>query len=80
MKDINVRSTGSCGRGFTYWDREITKKQYEAAQANGGRLTKSDVDKVLTDSERWGYGASATGTFEQDGKYYVHCSRANSCD
>lgn len=80
MHDINIVSTGTHGRGFTYWDREITKKQYEAAQANGGRLTKSDVDKVLTDSERWGYGASATGTFEQDGKFYVHCSRANSCD
>ena len=80
MKDINVRSTGSCGRGMTYWDRQITKKQYEAAQKNGGRLTKSDVDKVLTDSERWGYGAYATSVYEQSGKYYVHCSRANSCD
>lgn len=80
MKDINVISTGSCGRGMTYWDRQITKKQYEAAQKNGGRLTRSDENKVLTDSERWGYGASATGTFEQDGKFYVHCSRANSCD
>lgn len=80
MHDINIVSTGTHGRGFTYWDREITKKQYEAAKANGGRLTKSDVNKVLTDSERWGYGASATVTFEQDGKFYVHCSRANSCD
>lgn len=80
MPDINVVSTGTHGRGMTYWDREITKKQYEAAQANGGRLTISDESKVLTDSERWGYGASATVTFEQDGKFYVHCSRANSCD
>lgn len=80
MKDINVISTGSCGRGMTYWDRQITKKQYEAAQANGGRLTRSDENKVLTDSERWGYGASATNVYEQSGKYYVHCSRANSCD
>lgn len=80
MKDINIISAGSCGRGETFWDREITKKQYEAAQANGGRLTRSDENKVLTDSERWGYGASATTVFEQDGKFYVHCSRANSCD
>lgn len=80
MKDINVRSTGSCGRGMTYWDRQITKKQYEAAQKNGGRLTRSDENKVLTDSERLGYGASATSVYEQSGKYYVHCSRANSCD
>ena len=80
MKDINVRSTGSCGRGMTYWDRQITKKQYEAAQANGGRLTKSDANKVLTDAERYGYGASTSRVFEQDGRYYVHCSRSNSCD
>lgn len=80
MKDINIISTGSCGRGMTYWDRKITKKQYEAAQANGGRLTISDENKVLTDSERCGYGASATSVYEQSGKYYVHCSRANSCD
>lgn len=80
MKDINIISTGSCGRGMTYWDRQITKKQYEAAQANGGRLTRSDENNVLTDSERWGYGASATSVYEQSGKYYVHCSRANSCD
>lgn len=32
MHDINVITTGTCGRGMTYWDREITKKQYEAAQ------------------------------------------------
>ena len=80
MKDINVISTGSCGRGMTYWDRQITQKQYESAQANGGRLTRSDENTVLTDSERWGYGASATSVYEQSGKYYVHCSRANSCD
>jgi hypothetical protein len=80
MKDINVISTGSCGHGETYWDREITKKQYEAAQKNGGRLTRSDENKVLTDSERLGYGASATSVYEQSGKYYVHCSRYNSCD
>lgn len=80
MKDINVISTGSCGRGMTYWDREITQKQYESAQANGGRLTRSDENKVLTDSERWGYGGSCSTVFELDGRYYVHCYRYNSCD
>lgn len=80
MKDINIISTGSCGRGETYWDREITAEQYEAAQVNGGRLTKSDVNKVLTDSERWGYGASASSVYELDGHYYVRCSRYNNCD
>lgn len=80
MKDINVISTGSCGRGMTYWDREITKKQYEAAQENNGYLTKEDAEKVLTDSERFGYGASASSVYELDGHYYVRCSQWNSCD
>lgn len=80
MPDINVYSTGTHGRGQTYFDREITAEQYERAQANNSYLTKEDAENVLTDSERWGYGASATVTFEQNGKFYVHCSRANSCD
>ena len=80
MADINVRSTGTHGRGSTYFDRQITKKQYEAAKKRNGYLEKSDVCKVLSDSERYGYGASCTTVFEQDGKYYVHCSMYNSCD
>ena len=80
MKDINVRTTGSCGRGETYWDREITAEQYERAQANNGYLTKEDAEKVLTDSERLGYGASAGSVYELDGHYYVRCSRWNNCD
>lgn len=82
MKDINVRSTGSCGRGETFWDREITKEQYDRAISakNYCRLTKEDAETVLTVSERLGYSASAGSVFEQDGKYYVHCSRYNSCD
>ena len=55
-------------------------KQYEAAKKRDGYLEKSDVCKVLSDSERYGYGASCTTVFEQDGKYYVHCSMYNSCD
>jgi hypothetical protein len=78
--DINVITTGSCGRGMTYWDREITKEQFDRAQDNGGRITAEDTKLILDEAERLGYGASATGTFEQGGKFYVHCSRANSCD
>ena len=80
MKDINVRSTGSCGRGMTCWDRQITKKQYEAAMANRGMMPRKEEDKILSESERWGYGASCSSVFEQNGKFYVHCSRSNSCD
>lgn len=78
--DINVRTTGTCGRGETYWDREITAEQYERAMTNNGRLFQEDAQAVLTDSERLGYGASATTVFEQDGKFYVHCSMWNNCD
>lgn len=80
MKDINVRSTGSCGCGQTYFDREITAEQYERAQANKGYMTKEDAEKVLTDSERIGYGASAGSVYELGGHYFVRCSRWNNCD
>ena len=80
MPDINVVSTGTHGSGQTYFDREITEEQYERAQANNGYLTKEDSKKVLTDSERLGYGASASSVYELDGHYYVRCSRYNNCD
>ena len=80
MPDINVVSTGTHGRGQTYFDREITAEQYKRAQANKCYLTKEDAEKVLTDAERLGYGASAGGVYELDGHYYVRCSQWNSCD
>ena len=80
MHDINVYSTGTCGRGQTYFDREIMTAQYERAQANNGYLTKEDAEKVLTDAERLGYGASASSVNELDGRYYVRWSQWNSCD
>ena len=80
MKDINIITTGTHGRGETFWDREITKEQYESAQINRGMLTRDDAKKVLTDSERYGYGASAGAVYENAGKYYVKCSRYNNCD
>lgn len=79
--DINVISTGTHGRGGTYFDREISKAQYEAAMANQNhRMPKSEADTILTYAERYGYGASCSTVFEQDGKYYVHCHMWNSCD
>lgn len=80
MPDINVVSTGTHGHGQTYFDREITAEQHERAQTNNGYLTKEDSEKVLTDSERLGYGASASSVYELDGHYYVRCSRWNNCD
>lgn len=80
MPDINVVSTGTHGRGQTRFDREIKEEQYKRAQANKGYLTKDDAEKVLTDSERLGYGASAGSVYELDGRYYVRCSQWNSCD
>ena len=80
MPDINVVSTGTHGRGQTYFDREITAEQYGRAQENNGYITEEDADKVLTDSERLGYGASAGSVYELDGHYYVRCSRWNNCD
>ena len=80
MKDINIVSTGSCGRGETFWDREITKEQFERAKSNNGRLLREDVNNVLTDSERLGYGASAGSVYEIDGHYYVRCHMYNNCD
>lgn len=80
MRDINVRSTGTHGRGETYFDREITRKQYNIAKDNGGRMPREEENRILSDSERWGYGASCSSVYEQNGKYYVRCHRYNSCD
>ena len=77
--DINVQSRGGA-RGMTYFDRPISREIYERANANGGILTREDEKKVLTDAERYGYGASTAGVFEQDGQQYVHCVRFNNCD
>lgn len=78
--DINVRSTGSCGSGETWFDRQITKEQYDRAVNNRGYLIKDDTNAVLTDAERYGYGASAGIVYEHGGKYFVSCHRYNSCD
>lgn len=77
--DINVQSRGG-SRGCTYFDRPISKKVFDNAKANGGRVTKDDEKRILTDAERLGYGASASGVFEQDGMFFAHCHRYNNCD
>lgn len=77
--DINVEVRGGA-HGTTYFDREITKAQYERARGNRDYLTKEDACRVLTDAEKYGYGAATNKVFEQGGKYYVHCYRYNSCD
>lgn len=74
--DRNVNRT--CNQ--TFFDREIMTAQYERAQENGGYLTKEDAEKVLTDSERFGYGASAGSVYALDGHYYCRCHRYNNCD
>lgn len=78
--DINVISTGSCGTGETWFDREITAEQYARAKRNHGYLTGEDAEKVLSAAERYGYGATARSVFDKGGKYYVHCHRYNNCD
>ena len=77
MNDINVVNTVFNG---TYFDRPITPEQYERAQDNRGYLTDEDKKTVLTESERYGYGASAGSVYETGGKYYVRCHRYNNCD
>ena len=79
--DINVRSTGTHGRGETFFDREITEAQYaRAVQIHHGYLTQEEQHAILTDAERLGYGATCGKVFEQDGKFYVSCHKYNSCD
>lgn len=76
MQDKNVIVSG---RG-TYFDREIMTDQYERAKENGDKLTEADENKVLTEAERYGYGASASNVYELDGHYFVRCHRYNTCD
>lgn len=66
--------------GETWFEREITKEQYDRACENGGYPIKEDVDKILTEAERLGYGASCYRVFEKDGKVFVRCHRYNNCD
>ena len=63
-----------------YFDREISKEQYERGVQNRGYLTKDDAKTVLTDAERLGYGATAGSVKEIDGKFYVSCHIYDSCD
>ena len=63
------------------YEKEITKEQYiNAVQNRNGYLSSAEERALLTDSERLGYGASCGLVFERDGKFYVQCSRWESCD
>jgi hypothetical protein len=66
--------------GGHYFDRKITKEQYDRAMANGGYLTEDDAKVVLNDAERFGYGATARRVEEKGGEYYVSCHMYNHCD
>lgn len=66
--------------GGHYFDRKITKEQYDRAMANGGYMTEDDAKVVLNDAERYGYGATAGRVKEKDGEYYVSCHMYDSCD
>ena len=48
MRDINVRSTGTHGRGETYFDREITRKQYLAKLEKYSKVPlKCKIDELF---------------------------------
>ena len=63
-----------------YFDRKITREQFDRAQENNGHLLKEDENSVLTDSERLGYGATTGRVSEKDGEFYVICHMYDSCD
>jgi hypothetical protein len=65
----------------TYFDREISKEQYDLAMSSWMHLLpKEECEKVLTDAERLGYGATAGSVYELDGHYYCRCHSYNNCD
>lgn len=66
--------------GGHYFDRKITKSQYDRAIENGGYLTKDDSKSVLSDAERLGYGATAGRVEKKGSEYYVSCHMYDSCD
>lgn len=66
--------------GGHWFDREISKEMYERALNSNGYLTKEDEEKVLSESERWGYGAYANKVRIENGKYLVSCYIYNYCD
>ena len=66
--------------GGSYFDKEITKAQYDRAMKNRGYLTDADEEKVLTVAQRCGYGATAGRVRIENGKYLVSCHIYNHCD
>ena len=54
-------------------NREITKEQYDKAQADSPYV-------LIDDSIKMGYGAYGATAYEKDGKYYLYYRRGDSCD
>lgn len=63
-----------------YFNRKITREQYNRAVQNNGYIVRDDKKDILTDAERLGYGAEASSVFERDGVFYARCSMYDSCD
>lgn len=63
-----------------YFNRKITREQYNRAVQNNGYVVRDDKKKILTDAERLGYGADCSSVYEQDGEFFVRCSMYDSCD
>lgn len=65
---------------LTYFNRKITREQYDRAVQNNGYVLREDRESIFTDAERIGYGAEASSVFERDGVFYARCSMYDSCD
>jgi hypothetical protein len=67
----NAEKSG--GRNMVSVKHEITKEEYEKAQAEG-------VYSIIPDSIAMGYGCYGASVSEHDGKYYLFYDRGDSCD
>ncbi len=67
----NAEKSG--GRNMVSVKHEITKEEYEKAQAEG-------VYSIIPDSIVMGYGCYGASVSEHDGKYYLSYDRGDSCD
>lgn len=63
-----------------YFNRKISREQYDRAVKNSGYVVKDDRQDILTEAERIGYGADCSSVFEQDGEFFARCSMYDSCD
>lgn len=60
---------------------EITEEIYNNAQTNRGYILDSDMDKIFSACELYGYGVySPVAVKGDDGKYYVSYYLGSTCD